>query len=277
MASRFWVGGTGTWDNSTTTHWAASTGGGGGSSVPAAGDTVTFDGASGGGTVTVAATINGSNTVTSITMGAFTGTLDLSANNPSLTMGNFSASGSGTSTLNLGSGTFTVTATQTTPWDATNTNLTFVCGTSTLLFQSSSTAVNGRAFNSGGKTYAIVRISATNCGGMPVTINAAPTIGTLTIDAGALATFATSVTTTITNAFAFTGTSGSPIILTGVGGGTATVSAASGSTIAWASISHITFSNTAVTATNSLDGGGNNMNSGSITAPTSGVVGVIGS
>src|SRR6185437_4318435 len=79
-ASRFWVGGTGTWDNATTTHWSASTGGAGGASVPAATDTVTFDGSSGGGTVTVNATINGTNTLVSITAGAFTGALDLNAN-----------------------------------------------------------------------------------------------------------------------------------------------------------------------------------------------------
>jgi hypothetical protein len=57
-ASRFWVGGTGNWDASDTTHWAASSGGGGGASVPGSGDTVTLDGSSGGGTVTVTAAVN---------------------------------------------------------------------------------------------------------------------------------------------------------------------------------------------------------------------------
>jgi len=33
MAVRYWVGGTGNWDNSDTTHWSATTGGAGGSSV----------------------------------------------------------------------------------------------------------------------------------------------------------------------------------------------------------------------------------------------------
>jgi hypothetical protein len=58
MANRFWVGGTGTWDAADTTHWAATSGGAGGQSVPGAGDAVTFDGASGGGTVTVNADIS---------------------------------------------------------------------------------------------------------------------------------------------------------------------------------------------------------------------------
>ena len=42
MATRFWVGGTGNWD-ATTTHWSATSGGAGGASVPTAADTVTFD------------------------------------------------------------------------------------------------------------------------------------------------------------------------------------------------------------------------------------------
>jgi hypothetical protein len=49
MANRYWVGGTGNWDASTTTHWSATSGGAGGATVPVASDTVTFDGSSGGG------------------------------------------------------------------------------------------------------------------------------------------------------------------------------------------------------------------------------------
>lgn len=71
MASRFWVGGTGTWDNSSTTHWSATTGGGAGASNPSASDDVIFDTNSGGGTVT----ISGSTTCQSLdssTAAAFT-------------------------------------------------------------------------------------------------------------------------------------------------------------------------------------------------------------
>lgn len=53
MASRFWVGGTGTWDQTTTTHWSATSGGAGGVAVPTASDDVTFDANSGAGTVTI--------------------------------------------------------------------------------------------------------------------------------------------------------------------------------------------------------------------------------
>lgn len=45
MASRYWVGGAGNWD-ATTTHWSATSGGAGGASVPTAADDVFFNSAS---------------------------------------------------------------------------------------------------------------------------------------------------------------------------------------------------------------------------------------
>jgi hypothetical protein len=57
MAAYFWVGGSGTWDSATTTHWASLSGGVGNAGVPTAADTATFDANSGAAaTVTVAAT-----------------------------------------------------------------------------------------------------------------------------------------------------------------------------------------------------------------------------
>lgn len=53
MAARYWVGGSGTWDASTTTHWSASSGGAGGASVPTSADDVYFNASSGGGAVTI--------------------------------------------------------------------------------------------------------------------------------------------------------------------------------------------------------------------------------
>lgn len=48
MSARFWVGGSGAWNSSTTTHWSNTSGGAGGFSVPTASDSVRFDGNSGG-------------------------------------------------------------------------------------------------------------------------------------------------------------------------------------------------------------------------------------
>lgn len=54
MADRYWRGGTGQWNTSTTTNWSATSGGAGGASVPTAADSVFFDDNSGTGTVTLA-------------------------------------------------------------------------------------------------------------------------------------------------------------------------------------------------------------------------------
>ena len=53
MAVRYWVGGSGTWDASSTTNWSASSGGASGASAPTSADDVIFDTNSGSGTVTL--------------------------------------------------------------------------------------------------------------------------------------------------------------------------------------------------------------------------------
>ena len=53
MANRYWVGGAGTWNTTSTTNWSASSGGGSGASVPTSADSVFFDQA---GTYTVTMT-----------------------------------------------------------------------------------------------------------------------------------------------------------------------------------------------------------------------------
>jgi len=156
MASRFWIGGTGTWDATTTTHWSNTSGGTGGFSVPGSADAVIFDANSGGGTVTV----NTSFTVTSVTMGAFTGTLDFAANNNDPTLQTFSNSGTGTRTLNMGSGTWTITGSSATVWNqSTSTNLTLNANTSTINFSYSGSS-GTRTAGMGSLTYANITVSA---------------------------------------------------------------------------------------------------------------------
>src|SRR5512137_302007 len=53
MADRYWVGGTGIWNTTSTTNWSATSGGPSGASVPTAADSVFFDQA---GTYTVTMT-----------------------------------------------------------------------------------------------------------------------------------------------------------------------------------------------------------------------------
>ena len=80
MADRYWVGGAGTWDTTSTTNWSASTGGASGASVPTSADNVFFDQA---GTYTV--TVNGALACLDITVSAGTATFS-GAGFPTLTV-----------------------------------------------------------------------------------------------------------------------------------------------------------------------------------------------
>ncbi len=109
-SARYWGGGTGTWDTSTTTHWSLNSGGSGGAEVPTADTaTVIFDGNSGGGTVTLSNT-NGcvDLTFTGFT-GTFTGssTLNVSGN---ITFGSAMIF-AGTNAINLGGNIILVSGT----------------------------------------------------------------------------------------------------------------------------------------------------------------------
>lgn len=54
MANRYWVGGTGTWDATSTANWSATSGGAGGASAPTSADDVFLNAASGAGSITAA-------------------------------------------------------------------------------------------------------------------------------------------------------------------------------------------------------------------------------
>ncbi len=114
MAARFWVGGTGTWDASTTTHWAASSGGAGGASVPTATDDVTFDANSGGGVCTIATST--SVNCQAFTAAGFTGSFTFTTGSQIVPHANVNLGGvaynGGTAgfTMNQTSGSFTFTS-----------------------------------------------------------------------------------------------------------------------------------------------------------------------
>lgn len=130
MASRFLItgGGSVTWDASNTAIWSATSGGGTGASVPGSGDTVTMDAASGGGTVT----LGYDPTITSITMGAFTGTFAGSTFSPTMT--SFSNTGTGVRTFTGGSGTWTITGNNAAVWTCADlTNCTYTPTTNAII------------------------------------------------------------------------------------------------------------------------------------------------
>jgi hypothetical protein len=143
MAARFWVGGSGTWDNVSIVNWSATSGGLPLASVPTSADTVTFDSNSGtAATVTVAATatcstctvnkadINLSLSGSPTFVGTFTlttGTVTL--NTFTLTVLAFVSNNSNTRAIAFGTGNITLTNNNNTIWNTdTSTNLT-VSGT----------------------------------------------------------------------------------------------------------------------------------------------------
>jgi hypothetical protein len=268
-AARFWVGGTGTWDASDTTHWAASSGGAGGQSVPGSSDTVTFDGSSGGGTVTVN---HASNTIQSLTFGAFTGTLDFATNdnNITLTAGTgVSGTGTGARTLNMGDGTWTLSATGA-AWDfSTTTNLTFNANGSTIAY--TSTAANARTFLSGGLTYNAVTVAGAASPG-PSGINSSGnfTIGSLTINGPQAWGFGNTTTPTVTTLTVNASSASTLVSFLVTPFGSTTLTVTNAPTLAWCAFRSITAAGgfSGITATDSQNLGGNT--SFSITPPSSG-------
>lgn len=108
---RFWVGGTGNWD-ATTTHWSDATGGSNGASVPVSTDNVIFDSSSGAGTSTLTVDTN----VATANLSGYTGTLALSTH--TLTLAGSGTVWNGGGTISPGTSTIKLT-------DATSTAKTF--------------------------------------------------------------------------------------------------------------------------------------------------------
>jgi hypothetical protein len=261
MASRFWVGGTGTWDASDTTHWSATSGGATGASVPTTTDTVTFNGSSGGGTVTVNTTVD----VTSLTMGAFTGTLTFATNNNNVTLQSFSGTGTGTRTLSMGNGTWTITAAGA-AWDITTaTNMTLNANSSNLKFTNTTNSEQFFELNST-LTYATVTLGPNSNKG-DYAFDGSATIGTLAVVAPAYIGCVSGNTITVTNALAWTGSSSNQIYWAAPKIGTFNLSCANNSTFTWTALYGIACAGGGTfTATNSFDLKGNT--GVTITAPS---------
>lgn len=259
MANRFWVGGTGTWDAATTTHWAATSGGAGGQSVPSSGDFVTFDAASGGGTVTTST----NPTIVSLTWGAFTGIIDFSVNNNNLTTQIFNGSGSGTRTFRMGSGLFTLNGGGGSPWDiGTITNLTWTPGTANILISSGGNQTNDISFGSGALSYNAVTITNTSFPATPwnFSISGDPTFASLTMN------FVQSLQVQLGHTFTITGaltinngsSTNSILITTNNLSFTGTISLGSVNTVSWCAFRSIIVSGAgSLTANNSFNLGGN--------------------
>ena len=155
MANRYWIGGTGTWDTSSTTNWSATSGGSGGASVPSTADDVFFDSASGAGTISLSGALNCKSITT--TGSSFT----------------FSSTG----TLTIAGG---ITWSATTTWSASGTITFTSSGTITTNGVVLGCAVT---FNGAASTWSLATA---------LTLN--PTYGTLTLTNGTVTTNNNSVT-----------------------------------------------------------------------------------
>lgn len=166
MADRYWVGGTGTWDSSTTTNWSTTSGGSGGASAPTNADNAIFDANSGTSAivsvdataVSSSTTVNKSDITLSLTgsptLCVVGGTLTLTAgtialNSYTLSTGLFSSNNSNTRSLDFGTGQLTVNGNGTTVYIAnTLTGMTYA-GSKTVNFAYAG-AVGTRTLNNGG-------------------------------------------------------------------------------------------------------------------------------
>ena len=278
MAARFWVGGTGTWDASSTTNWSATTGGAGGASVPTSADTVTIDASSGSGTITV----NTNFTITTLTCGAMNMTLDFSANNntPTITS-SFTISGTGTRTLNMGNGVWTFSGLAFTI--GTITNLTINQGASSILFTNTSNSTltlattnyplywNKFTFSRGASTGTISIGNAGNNGGIETLIDLGTAAHTITFQ---------QLRTTVVNNMIVRGTAGNLITIASNGAPTATAGLTK-SSLGIVALDYVTINTLIVAQTNMWYAGANSTAVGTttnwiITDPPARKLGAIG-
>jgi hypothetical protein len=162
MATRFWVGGTGTWDGSNTANWSATSGGASGASVPALGDTINFDANSGSGTCTTGTGATG----TSINFDSATLTLKLEQDLP--TNGRFTLT---RGTLDINSFKFTCADVVTN--NANTRAINFGASGSFELFQQAASVWSGATTT-----------GLTTSGSKTVNVTAAATTGTRSIVVG---------------------------------------------------------------------------------------------
>lgn len=200
MANRFWTG-TGTWDNVSTANWGTATGGTG-ASPPAATDSVIFDANSV--SCTVAATINGSNTITTMVASTSTGIIDFSVNNPILTVQSFVANGASAPIVKLGTGALTVTGAN--GFDLTNVNASSTTSSGVIVMSPGTLTGNSQNFAGAGRTYSSVTFNNRTTG-LISSITGANTFGTLIFNGPIKATLTLSTTNTVTSSLQFNGTS----------------------------------------------------------------------
>lgn len=269
----------GKWDATNTNNWVTTTGGTNyGQTVPGAADTVTLDGSSGGGTVTVNANLS----VSTLTVSAFTGTLDFSANNNNITLGAISSwvdAATGVHTTNMGNGTWTFSATAggTIINLTASANHTLNANGSTILL--SAVPTGARTISLGGKTVNNFTVTNAAWQSFGIIFSGASTGvigGNLTITNVGFVQLVSAGTLTITGTFTYDGnlTNQGAIFSTSLA---STVSVGSTNTLSWLFLSNVTKAGAgSITVNNGFDGGGNTsitINNPSVGTGSRGIIG----
>lgn len=92
MADRYWVGGSGTWDSTSTSNWSTTSGGAGGASVPTINDRVFYDAGSDAGGTFVVTMANSPRVCSSFSASSLDFTMTLAGSSIGLTVGSGSLS-----------------------------------------------------------------------------------------------------------------------------------------------------------------------------------------
>jgi hypothetical protein len=141
----YWVGGSGTWDATTTTNWSLSSGGAGNAGPPASGDSVIFDTASSSGSYTVTIGTGAAGGI--VTIGApASGALSLAGSAAFTLGGNLTIAASGVTNTYTGAITVVATSTLTTNGVALASNISFNVSGGTLTLGSSLTTTGTFTF-----------------------------------------------------------------------------------------------------------------------------------
>lgn len=239
MANRYWVGGSGTWDSSSTTNWSATSGGAGGASVPTSADSVIFNSASGssGYVVTVSGSVSCLSIQTITTSMTIAGSGNITCNGPPSIASITTWSNTGTLTI-TGNASITIVPT------ISNLTIAIAGSVGTLSANLTCTGVltlTSGPFNANGYNVTVNTFNSNNSNTRTLTMGS----GTWTLTNTAAATIWDLTTTTNLTYTANT----APIVVSGASGTNAITFAGGGQTYG-----NLSFTNTAASGTITFTG-----------------------
>ena len=229
MADRYWVGGAGTWDATTTTNWSATSGGAGGASAPTSADNVIFN------------TLSNA-TAYAVTVGADANALDITIAGPAV--GNVTITSGATAVINC-YGSWTNAATGVVFTTTNGATINFLATTT------------GKTFTTNGVTLGGMQIIFNGVGGGWTLGSALTTTQGIVVTAGSFSTSASNYAVTTTQ-ISSTNTNVRSILLNG-----STITISGATFVNLTTITNLTFN--AGTSTITASSASNTLNSGGLT------------